>query len=195
MNVALHQILPDLQAPVVIERESLSDETISGFVVCVTDDLLLVHVIDDSLFLDGYSVIRTDDISDLYRLPDHESAARRAIHARGQMPVLPDDLVLVSLSTMIRSLQSIAPLVAIHCEVVENEICHVGKIVTVQDRQLTLLEIDPAGEWEGKETYDLAGVTRVDFGGAYERALWLVNCIESGDPALIAEARRLDGQG
>jgi len=51
--------------------------------------------------------------------------------------------------------------------------------VDVQPHRVVLREIDPDGEYCcDDDSYALREITRVDFGGSYEDALWLVG----GDP-------------
>ena len=67
------------------------------------------------------------------------------------------------------------PLVTIHREKVEPDICEIGRVVQVRDGRVSLLEINPDATWNAEpKQYRLRDITRVDFGGDYEEALGLV---------------------
>ena len=51
----------------------------------------------------------------------------------------------------------------------------IGRVVSIVSGKLSLLEIEPGAVWEETPTrYSLEEITRVDFGGDYEDALYLV---------------------
>ena len=67
------------------------------------------------------------------------------------------------------------PLVTIHLEEVDPDVCYIGKVSGVDKEFVKLMCITPDGEWEEEESfYYLKDITRIDFGGAYEDALDLV---------------------
>ena len=71
------------------------------------------------------------------------------------------------------------PLVAIHTEEEDPEVCFIGRVLGVTQRRLRLVEINTDATWESEPTeYRLDAITRVDFGGGYEDALHIVG----GDP-------------
>jgi hypothetical protein len=67
------------------------------------------------------------------------------------------------------------PLVTIHREKVDGAACWIGRLVDVAKGRVTLLEIGPDATWDDRlQTYRLSEITRVDFGGDYEGALYLI---------------------
>jgi hypothetical protein len=67
------------------------------------------------------------------------------------------------------------PLVTIHREEKERSACWVGRVVDLSEGRLTLLEIGPGASWDRElHSYRLNEITRVDFGGDYENALYLI---------------------
>jgi hypothetical protein len=71
------------------------------------------------------------------------------------------------------------PLVTVHREVMDPDVCWIGRILGVDRGSVSLLEITPDATWEEKpESFRLSEITRVNFGGDYETALHLVG----GDP-------------
>jgi hypothetical protein len=66
-------------------------------------------------------------------------------------------------------------LVTIHRELINPNVCWIGRILSVGQGRVSLLEIDAGAEWDDKpNTYRLNEITRVNFGGDYENALHLV---------------------
>lgn len=73
------------------------------------------------------------------------------------------------------------PLVTIHRERVNPDVCYIGRVDSLSGGLLALQKIGPDGVWEKTpETYKTAEITRVDFGGGYENALYLVG----GEPRI-----------
>jgi hypothetical protein len=67
------------------------------------------------------------------------------------------------------------PLGTIHREKVDGAACWIGRVVDVAKGRVTLLEIGPDATWDDRlQTYRLSEITRVDFGGDYEDALYLI---------------------
>jgi hypothetical protein len=53
--------------------------------------------------------------------------------------------------------------------------CCIGREARFSDGRVEFRAIDPEAGWiDDDEGYELAGITRVDFGGQYEEALWQV---------------------
>ena len=80
---------------------------------------------------------------------------------------------------LLLSANLIFPLVTIHRERVDPDICEIGRVVWADKRYLSLREIDPHAKWEQQRQYRLSEITRVDFGGAYEEALHFIG----GEPS------------
>ncbi len=65
-------------------------------------------------------------------------------------------------------------MIAIHQEAISNKVCYIGKVVSVTEKTFTLYDIDSGAEWERPYQRRLSDLTKVDFGGNYEDALWRV---------------------
>lgn len=76
------------------------------------------------------------------------------------------------------------PLVTLHTEVADPDVCYIGRPVQLTSRVVT---IGPDATWDDDEWLTLAwaDVTRIDFGGDYAQALALV----AGDAARKAASR------
>jgi hypothetical protein len=83
---------------------------------------------------------------------------------------------------LLRSASFAFPLVTIHRESADPDVCHIGRVVSVTDKALTLHEVTPGATWDdGMSVYKLREITRVDVGGGYEEALARVARVGEGD--------------
>src|SRR5262249_1375928 len=80
-----------------------------------------------------------------------------------------------SIEELLVSANRAFPLVTIHRETVDTGACWIGTIKEVRHGQVSILEIGPDAKWDRKSTvYMMNEITSVEFGGEYERALYLV---------------------
>lgn len=160
-----------------IDREKLTDDTIQGYIVAADDNLVVIHNLSDSITLDGYTVVRSEDIT-RFREADadiHEFYLR-ALELRKQQPEAPESLQLGSIESVLSSVHQGFDLVTVHTEKIDDEVCYIGQVVDVSGGELLLIELDAAAWWADEpDRYRLKDITRIDFGGQYEQALWLVS--------------------
>lgn len=94
-------------------------------------------------------------------------------------------LSVASIEELLSSASRVFPLVTVHREPVDPDVCWVGRILSVERGRVSLLEINPDASWEEKPNhFRLSEITRVSFGGDYENALHLVG----GDPSQANKA-------
>ena len=78
------------------------------------------------------------------------------------------------------------PLVTIHREEVDPNVCWIGRVQSVDCGRVRLLEMGPDATWEDTpEEYRITEITRVNFGGDYENAL----CLVGGEPKVASVSR------
>jgi hypothetical protein len=147
---------------------------VSGHVLDVGPKFFLLVLVSDRLWFDGFECFRVADVNNLTPHP-YAAFARAALKKRGErMPRKPR----VSVQRMAELLVSAGrafPLVAIHREEVDPNVCWIGRVLDVKRDQVSLIEIDPAAKWSRQpSSYRLSEITRVNFGGDYENALQLV---------------------
>lgn len=137
---------------------------VHGYVLEFGPKFFMVAIVNESMRFDGFQCFRLSDVRNL-KVPDPF-----AEFAEAAPPV--------DLRTMPRLLQTANgafPLVTIHREAVDNEACHIGRVVHVGEGYVWLLEIGPDARWDKEPLrYQLNQITQVDFGGGYEEALHLV---------------------
>jgi hypothetical protein len=155
-------------------RRRFDHAFVHGYVLASGSRHFVMAVVDDRLWYDGFECYRLKDVQSVEADP-HAAFAESALRLRGQRkPRLPR-LDLESAQTLLESAGALYPLVTIHREKVEPDVCHIGRVVGTSEKRVTLLEIGPDAQWDEAEVaYPIKGITRVDFGGGYEDALALV---------------------
>jgi len=145
-----------------------------GFVVAASPLFVVLHVAAPTLFLDGYEVFCTADVTEVRVGFRSRQFVEEALRLRGQRPSAPARLDLSSLPALLTSAGRLFPLLVVHRERIHRDSCWIGQVVSMTEKTFVLREIDPSAKWDSPTRYRFRDVTRVGFGGAYEEALALV---------------------
>ena len=165
---------------VAIDRLPEIEDEIEGYVVGVSDVLVMLHALDPNYInLNGYIVLRAQDIRRYRVRDDYEFFLNRALRLKGIEPVPQPAIDLSSFPGLLSSASALFPLITIHREIMDAETCFIGKVQKQTNKTVVLEEINPAAKWERTRRYSFRDITRVDFGGAYEEALALVSAHEA----------------
>jgi hypothetical protein len=156
------------------KRPKLDEEYLRGFVLDYSDTLTLLNVLDSDFYLNGFTVIRNSDVTSYRTYDDKDYFLNRALRLKSIKPKRKPGVDLISWKTLLLSAQKLFPLITIHREAISNEVCYIGKLVSITDKTFTLYDIDPDAEWDRPYRRRLSDLTKVDFGGGYEDALWRV---------------------
>ncbi len=154
------------------------ERVVRGYVVGLGPGFVMVSVVNDRVWLDGFECFRRPDIiaiADDPYAPFHE----KALAQRGE--IIPDapPVSLASIEDLLKTAGLAFRLVTIHCEEIDPEVCYIGHVSEVSGGHLVMREVTPAAEWEPRfESHPTTDITRVSFGADYEEALLLV----AGDP-------------
>lgn len=160
-----------------------------GYVVNASERWLLLLLIGDGIAYAGFQAFRVQDVVSLEvpspRAAFYETVLRKRGLTRPQTP----NLNLSSAQELVQSAGNRFPLVTIHREKTDPDVCHIGQVISASHTSVSLLEVTPDAKWdEVPTTYRLAQVTRVDVGGPYEDALALVAV--SANPAVKGTSRK-----
>lgn len=158
-----------------IEREALEDGYVKGCIVGTSTKLLAIAALSDTLHPNGFTVIRTADVSKLQAPDPYAGFVAEAMQLRGDvLPRLPR-LDLTSWSSLLPAAPRRFPLVTLHVQEIDPEVCYIGRPLRLASRGVILATIGADATWD-HELLRLAwaDITQVDFGGAYEEALALV---------------------
>jgi hypothetical protein len=185
---------PHINQIVEFDRGKLDPHSLRGFVLAYSEALTLLNVLTDDYFLNGYSVIRNQDVVSYspYDSPDY--FLNRAVRLKGIKPKRAPKVDISDWPLLLKTANQLFPLITIHRELISTDVCHIGTIQTMRAKTFDLFEIDPDAEWERERKYRFADVTKVDFAGGYEDALWRV-AEEDGLPAAARPNKSLDASG
>jgi hypothetical protein len=157
-----------------IER-SLESCCVDGYVVALSKKWLVMLVLGDGVTFVGYQAYRLTDLAALTTPAPYAAFQEAVIRKRKLRRTIPRKLDLSSTVALLSSANAKFPLITIHCEEKNPELCHIGRVAATSRTSVMLNEVTPSATWEsGLSTYPLAQITRVDFGGPYEEALALV---------------------
>ena len=93
---------------------------------------------------------------------------------------------MANIKDLLLSAREAFPLVTIHREQVDPDVCWIGRVHGVNRGRVSLLEIGPDAAWgDTPEEYRIREITCVNFGGDYENALYLVG----GEPPVPSVSR------
>jgi hypothetical protein len=158
------------------------DGWIEGYVFDIGPQFFLLALVNGEIRFNGFSCIRTTDVRNLQVPAKYSAFIQAALKKRGERRPKRPSVSVVGLSELLLSANKAFPLVTIHREIVDPEVCHIGRIVGISNGRVSLLEIGPNALWDKEiSEYRLREITRVDFGGGYEEALNLVGGTPAGD--------------
>ncbi len=156
-----------------VERR-IDPHPLEGYVVQVGGPRVVLAHLDGDITVDGFVAIRLADITRVRPAPN-VSLVRRALKLRGEWPPPrpPATLDLRRRRDLIRSVHAVSPLITIFIERCDPEVCSIGVPTGFRGKKLMLAEVTPRAKWWGKPTaWKLGRITRVDWGGRYEQALY-----------------------
>ena len=162
-----------------VRFESRFDHSpVRGYVLDLGPRFFLVAVVSDRIWFDGFECFRVGDVRDL-RPDPHGPFAESALQIRGERIPEKPPISVASIEELLLSASQEFPLVTIHLEQVDPDVCWIGRVLSIERGQVSLLGITPGAKWEEKpEIHRLSKISRVSFGADYETALHLVG----GDP-------------
>jgi len=147
------------------------DWVVRGYVVGLGPGFVMIAVVNDRIWLDGFECFRRPDIIEVEDDP-YADFTERALALRGETLPNAPQIALSSIEDLLTSAGRAFRLITIHCEAIDPEACYIGHIVDVLAGELVLLEVSPAARWDAEfERYPLSTITRVGFGADYEDAL------------------------
>lgn len=146
-----------------------------GYIRAVGAEFVLTSLISEGIWFDGFRCHLVDDIEAVG--PDPRAAFLDAVlKARNETAPVWPAVDLDSIEGLLTSASALFPLVTIHTD---PDVCHIGRVLSIEGGIVWMLEIDANAVWDTDPgAHRLIEITRVDFDGDYENALYLVG----GDP-------------
>lgn len=146
-----------------------------GYVLDVGPQFFLLAVVKEDMRFNGFSCLRIADVRRLLAPAKYAAFAEAALKKRGERFPEKPKVDLGNISNLLRTANDGFSLITIHRERVDPDVCNIGRVATIDNSTVSLLEIGPDAAWDRELcSYRLREITRVDFGGGYEEALHLV---------------------
>jgi hypothetical protein len=151
------------------------DGWVQGYVLDIGPRFLLMAIVGDDVWFDGFQCFRLSDVRELEVPHKYAAFAEAALRKRGERIPKKPRVSMASLEELLLSAGRAYGLVSIHREQVNPDWIDIGRVVGVDDGRVKLLPIKPDASWDNEpNVYRLSEITCVDFGKDYENALQLV---------------------
>ena len=160
---------------VCLERADIEEGHALGYILDIGPQFFLLKFVAEDIAFNGFQAMRIEDVTKLEVPHTYADFVERALELRREVAPPQPQIDLSSPSTLIESASRSFPVITIHREKADPDVCHIGRVIEVTSARVRLREITASAEWEDEIfDYGTSEVTRVDFGGRYEEALVLV---------------------
>lgn len=147
---------------------------IRGYVFDAGPKFFLLCVVNDRLWFDGFECFRIKDVLSVEPDP-YADFADAALKKRKQRRPRKPKVDLDSVQGILHTAGKVFPLLTIHMEKHNPDVCYIGQVCEITVKHLHLRCIDPHAQWDSDAgKYRLSQITRIGFGADYEDALHLV---------------------
>jgi len=184
----IEKLTDAMQSKTVVRFVSRYEEArIEGYVLDVGPKFFLMAIVDERISFNGFQCMRFSDVTRLEVPASNSDFIVAALMKRGESIESKPQIDLTSAATILDSASRIVPLVTIHTQKSQPDRCWIGRTLGATGTHEALLEIGPDAVWETIPTMKaFKPITRIDFLGGYEEALYLVG----GEPPKIKKTRR-----
>jgi hypothetical protein len=157
-------------------RRTVEPASAKGYVLDIGPRWFLLTVVGDDIRYRGFEAYRLRDVSEIDVPDEYAGFIEYALKLRGEERPPGPPVSVARTRELLATASAAFPLITIHREGVDPDVCWIGQVVRQTDRCVVLREIGPDASWDPKlRKHRRKEITRVDFGGPYEDALWSVN--------------------
>lgn len=156
-------------------RDEFEDGSVNGYVAALGETYVAIALVDEAIRFNGFQCLKHGDVTDLEAPHPHAEFVSQVLERRAlERPRWPG-LDLASTEALLRSALAATTLLSIHVEYEDPDVCFIGQPAAFDAQGVRLVSVTPDGTW-AREPMDIPfqQISRVDFGGGYEDALWLV---------------------
>jgi hypothetical protein len=146
-------------------------EPIRGFVIDYNDDWTLMKHNPVEFVIDGYIIFRHKNIEGFRRGPQ-EKFLEKVITLKGQQANDTEKIPINDLKTILKYLTNKHGLFQL--ETKSQKICYLGRLVSIDNKLLTLEFIDTKGRWDGNINFKTTDIRIIEFDNDYINSLKLV---------------------
>lgn len=166
-KAALQKAMQD-KSMLVLYRDELGAEEYAGIPVSVQDELVLLHK-ENNFALDGYVALRTGDITQVEQMDESAFCKKALAGEKVYDAVLAPAFPCGNWNALFAGIQQqYAGWAAVYCEGGEEYLCCIGRIQSVDQRYVTIKQVDADGTWHADSvTLPLDDLTQVSFGDRY----------------------------
>ncbi len=146
-------------------------EPIGGFVIDYNDDwtLMKYNVVD--FVIDGYIIFKHKNIEG-FRRDKEEKFLEKIITLKGQQSNETEKIPITDLKTILTYLTEKFGL--FQFETKSQKICYLGKLVSIDDKLVTVKSLDSEGKWGENISFKVADIRAIEFDNDYINSLKLV---------------------
>ncbi len=171
------------------------DSPVRGYVLDIGPRFFMLALVSDRIWFDGFECLGLGDVSDV-RPDPYRRFTETALRMRAERIPRKPRVSVASTEELLLSATRAFPLVTIHREQVDPDVCFIGRVLGTCRGRVSLLQISPSATWDKKpHEYRLTEITRVAFGGDYEDALALVGGSAQANKALERTRASKSGYG
>ena len=156
-----------------IRNFNKKEENISGFILAMSKDFLLIHL-DLEFNFNGYAIIRKDGFDSLQR-GKFQNARRRIFKAQGLLDSdygIGVNISLISWQNIFEDLKRNKYIVIVECEDKDEPDFIIGPIKRIAGERVNIQNFDPAGQLDSTSTIiKYREITTVTFGDRYSKTL------------------------
>src|SRR5438876_3193376 len=113
------------------------DPIVCGYVLDVGPRFFLLALVSDRIWFDGFECFRTSDVRDVRPDPYARFAEAVLKRRRERFPRRPP-VSLATIETLLLSASRVFPLVTIHREGVDPDVCWIGRVVGIERGRVSL---------------------------------------------------------
>jgi hypothetical protein len=162
-----------------------------GYVLDYTDQFVLLHRLSDRIDLDGFEVIRKPHVTKCHASFRNADFYQRAIEMKGAPPHRLAHIDLTSMEALLHSLRHVTPLVTIHREALAPDECEIGRVEMISTDGVVVQTITSSAAWAERRAFTFEEITRIEFGGEYEKTLAMVAASQEVQPTRSGNDPRL----
>lgn len=155
-----------------VERKTIPDGKLEGFPLLLSNDFLMLRLVTD-FHDEGYSIIRTCDISDAYSM---ESIAFYETICKKEDSTICKNTSLIqkieTLEEILMSLKDYDGFVELECER-QEDMYFLGRIERLESDRVVFRFFDLEGGWDDDlDDIPLENITKISFGSHYAKTLY-----------------------
>ena len=158
-----------------LDRTPLDPFGLTGYIVGLSEQLILLHVLLDQVMqLNGYVAIRKRNVKKYKVYNAADDFMSRVLPLLDITPILQPALDINSIHSLLSSAQGHYSLIGLELEEAKPDALIIGTVENLSARTVALRTIDSAGRWDDTARLLVKEISRVTLGDGYQEALSLL---------------------